>query len=90
MEPLWPVLFFAAVHVFIVFNVASVNSHLVVAAASGEGRVCLKTLHRLGERLPISTFGFWSIACCFFFKFAVFQARKLATQGRNYQCIQKW
>mmetsp|Transcript_32227 Transcript_32227/g.74372 ORF Transcript_32227/g.74372 Transcript_32227/m.74372 type:complete len:243 (-) Transcript_32227:84-812(-) len=26
MEPLWPVLLFAAVHVFIVFNVASVNS----------------------------------------------------------------
>lgn len=29
MEPLWPVLLFAAVHVFIVFNVASVNSALV-------------------------------------------------------------
>ena len=27
MEPLWPVLLFSAVHVFIVLNVASVNSH---------------------------------------------------------------
>ena len=28
MEPLWPVLLFAAVHIFIVINVASVNSGL--------------------------------------------------------------
>ena len=28
MEPLWPVLLFAAVHIFIVLNVASVNSNL--------------------------------------------------------------
>ena len=31
MEPLWPVLLFAAVHVFIVYNVASVNSQALRA-----------------------------------------------------------